>query len=70
MRLKATIIIAYEADPKRYGTNDPLEMAKIDEANLLSDLVSSGLAEDCDISSVFVEPINKPSAVGALEDEQ
>jgi hypothetical protein len=40
MKLRATLVIAYEVDPKDYGTNNIVKMASIDEY---------GFAENLDI---------------------
>jgi hypothetical protein len=33
MKLRATIIVEYDAEPEYYGTADPTEMAALDQAN-------------------------------------
>ena len=38
MKLVMTVVYEYDADPENYGTNDPVEMAKIDAPNWFSAL--------------------------------
>lgn len=40
-KLRLTIITEYEANPDHYGTDDPVQMAAMDEANLIDDPVSA-----------------------------
>lgn len=37
VKLRATVVMDYEAHPDNYGTSDPAEMAKIDRENWESD---------------------------------
>jgi hypothetical protein len=52
MRLKATWVVEYDADPKHYGTNDAAELTAIEEAG---DVVS--LMTDADTVSFKVEQV-------------
>ena len=38
MKLRAILVIAYEANPESYGTNDIVKMAQIDEEGFASNL--------------------------------
>ena len=42
IKLKATIVVEYDADPKRYGTDDPHMMAQIDMDNCAEDIIGFG----------------------------
>jgi len=37
VRLKCIVTVEYDAFPENYGTDDPLEMASVDEENFLDD---------------------------------
>ena len=50
-RLRATLTIEYDADPKDYGTTNPKEMAAIDQANFIDDpIVLLSISDDLAIT--------------------
>lgn len=56
VRLRASLIVEYEANPKDYGTSDPKAMAKIDADNCNDD-IGTFLNIDGAIVDVKVEPV-------------
>lgn len=56
VRLRASLIVEYEADPKDYGTSDPVEMAKIDADNCNDDIGTFLNISGAD-SELRVEPV-------------
>lgn len=52
VRMRATWVVEYDADPQYYGTDDPVKMAAIDAET--DDVVS--FMADADTQSFTVEP--------------
>jgi hypothetical protein len=40
VRLRTTIVLEYDADPKDYGTDDPEQMVRLDQENWDDDPIS------------------------------
>jgi hypothetical protein len=57
-KLRLTIIVEYEADSYDYGTEDPYEMAKIDESNFMPYELDFFL-ENCTDNGIKVEPVTE-----------
>jgi hypothetical protein len=57
-KIKVTITYEYDANPVNYGTNDPVEMAKIDQENwdMYHDFCMDMLLEKKYRMTVSVEP--------------
>jgi hypothetical protein len=56
IRLRATLTVEYDADPKDYDTADPVEMAHIDLANWQGDPMMLIASFDNEEFTVKVEP--------------
>jgi hypothetical protein len=59
MRLRATVTVEYEPDPKYYDTDDPHEMARIDAENWQSDTMSFFASFTDDEFTIVVAPISQ-----------
>lgn len=56
VRLRAIVYVDYEADPKHYGTNDPVKMAALDTDNFKAEGGNLGVFFDDDQLEIVVMP--------------
>lgn len=57
-KLRATLVVEYEADPAHYETDDPAEMARVDAENWTGDVMMLLASFDNDDFKVTVEPLD------------
>lgn len=60
VRLRATIVVEYDADPKDYETSDPVEMARIDQRDWDDRMLTYDILVSEDDAIVTFEPVIKP----------
>lgn len=58
MKLRLTVVHEYEAVPEYYGTDDPKEMAKIDEVQW-ADILNMAIQDPDSAITAKIEPVEE-----------